>query len=253
MNRTNNFTHCLIILLPFTIFSQHILIKDKITDFPLMGVNIYSNHYGTTTDSSGKCNLSKFHTDDEIIISHIGYEVMKIKKSRISSIIQLNRSSIPISGVSVISFKSKKERLKFNKLERDGIRVYPYAVLVGKLLIEYSTVMDSINELSYFKKRKEKKKIFTFIEKELINKYGRKVKRLSKNQGRILIRLVDRETKYTSHQIIKDFRGYFIAGFWQITARIFGHNLKSEYNPDRGEDKLIEHIIKNKINESMGF
>ena len=156
MNRTNNFTHCLIILLPFTIFSQHILIKDKITDFPLMGVNIYSNHYGTTTDSSGKCNLSKFHTDDEIIISHIGYEVMKIKKSRISSVIQLNRSNIPISGVNVISFKSKKERLKFNKLERDVIRVYPYAVLVGQLIIEYSTVMDSINELSYFKKRKEK-------------------------------------------------------------------------------------------------
>ena len=107
--------------------------------------------------------------------------------------------------------------------------------------------MDSINELSYFKKRKEKKKIFTLIEKELISKYGRKVKKLSKNQGRILIKLVDRETKYTSHQIIKDFRGFFVAGFWQITAVLFGHNLKSEYNSERGEDKLIEYIIVNKI------
>ena len=247
MNRTKNIIFQLLIIIPFAGYSQNILIKDKDTDLPLPGVNIYSDHYGTTTDSSGGCNLLKFNLNDEIIISHIGYKVIKINKSKIDDIMLLTRSNVPIGGISVISFKSKKERKRYNKLERDVIRVYPYAGLVGKFLIEYSTVMDSINELSYFKKRKEKKKIFTLIEKELISKYGRKVKKLSKSQGRILIKLVDRETKYTSHQIIKDFRGFFVAGFWQITAVLFGHNLKSEYNSERGEDKLIEYIIVNKI------
>lgn len=247
MNRTKNIIFQLLIMLPFAGYSQYIFIKDKDTYLPLPGVNIYSDHYGTTTDSSGGCNLLKFNLNDEIIVSHIGYKEIRIKKSKIHDLILLTRSNVPIGGVSVISFKSKKERKRYNKLERDVIRVYPYAGLIGKLLIEYSTVMDSINKLSYFKRRKEKKRIFTLIENKLINKYGKKVKRLSRNQGRILIKLIDRETKYTSHQIIKDFRGFFVAGFWQITAVLFGHNLKSEYNSDIGEDKLIEHIITNKI------
>jgi len=247
MNRIKSVIFQLLILLPISGYSQYILIKDKNTHYPLPGVNIYSNHYGTTTDSSGKCNLSRFNASDEIVISHIGYEVIKIKKLKIDNPLLLSRSNIPIGSVSVISFKSKKERKRYNKLERDVLRVYPYAVLVAKLLKEYSTVLENVNELSYFKKRKEKKRIFTLIENKLINKYGKKVKRLSKNQGRILIKLIDRETKYTSHKIIKDFRGFFVAGFWQITAILFGHNLKTEYNPDKGEDRLIEHIIINKI------
>ena len=247
MNRIKRIIFQLLILLPIAGYSQYILIKDKDTHFPLPGVNIYSKHYGTTSDSSGKCNISKFNASDEIVISHIGYKVIKIKKLKIDNPILLSRSNVPIGSVSVISFKSKRERERYTKLERDVIRVYPYAVLVGKLLKEYSTVLESVNELSYFNRRKEKKRIFTLIENKLINKYGKKVKRLSKNQGRILIKLIDRETRYTSHQIIKDFRGFFVAGFWQITAVLFGHNLKSEYNSDIGEDKLIEHIIINKI------
>ena len=80
MNRTKIIIFQLIILFPIAGYSQYILIKDRDTHSPLPGVNIYSNHYGTTTDSSGKCNLSKFNTSDEIVISHIGYEVIKIKK-----------------------------------------------------------------------------------------------------------------------------------------------------------------------------
>jgi hypothetical protein len=55
------------------------------------------------------------------------------------------------------------------------------------------------------------------------------------------------EIRFPIHQFIKDFRGFFIAGFWQLTARLFGHNLKSNYNPKFGEDKLIEHILNSRI------
>ena len=232
-----------LLLIPVATFSQRLVIQDLQTKFPLTGVNIYSANHGTTTDTNGVCNLKGFLMRDEITISHIGYMPIKITKKDYPDTLYLQATNVPIKGVSVISFKSKKERKRYNKLERDVIRVYPYAVLVGRLLQEYSAVLDSITELSFFKRRKEKKKVFTAIEGQLITTYGKQVRRLTKSQGRILIKLVDRETNFTSHQIIKDFRGFFIAGFWQLTARLFGHNLKSNYNPEIGEDKLIEHIL----------
>ena len=236
-----------LLLIPVAIFSQRLVIQDLETKSPLAGVNIYSAEHGTTTDTNGVCNLQGFPMKDEITLSHIGYMAIKITKNNLSDTLYMQVANVPIKCVSVISFKSKKERKRYNKLERDVIRVYPYAVLVGRLLQEYSTVMDSITELSFFKRRKEKKKVFTAIEAQLIATYGKQVRRLTKNQGRILIRLVDRETEFTSHQIIKDFRGFFIAGFWQLTARLFSHNLKSNYNPEFGEDKLIEHILNTRI------
>jgi len=236
-----------LLLIPVATFSQRLIIQDLQTKSPLAGVNIYSAEYGTTTDTNGVCNLQGFPMKDEITLSHIGYMAIKITKNNLSDTLYLQAANVPIKGVSVISFKSKKERKRYNKLERDVIRVYPYAVLIGRLLQEYSAVMDSIAELSFFKRRKGGKEVFTAIEDQLIVTYGKQVRRLTKNQGRILIRLVDRETDFTSHQIIKDFRGFFIAGFWQLTARLFGHNLKSNYNPEFGEDKLIEHILNTKI------
>ena len=241
----NNFLFLL--LIPVATFSQRLVIQDLQTKSPLAGVNIYSAEHGTTTDTNGVCNLQGFPMKDEITLSHIGYMTIKITKNNLSDTLYLQAANVPIKGVSVISFKSKKERKRYNKLERDVIRVYPYAVLIGRLLQEYSAVMDSIAELSFFKRRMGGKEVFTAIEDQLIVTYGKQVRRLTKNQGRILIRLVDRETDFTSHQIIKDFRGFFIAGFWQLTARLFGHNLKSNYNPEFGEDKLIEHILNTKI------
>jgi hypothetical protein len=246
MDMVNNH-FLLLLLIPTATFLQRLVIQDLQTKSPLTGVNIYSANHGTTTDTNGICNLQEFPIKDEITISHIGYETIKITKKYLPDTLYLQATNVPIKGVSVISFKSKKERKRYNKLERDVIRVYPYAVLVGRLLQEYSAVMDSIAELSFFKRRREKKKVFTAIEDQLIATYGKQVRRLTKNQGRILIRLVDRETNFTSHQILKDFRGFFIAGFWQLTARLFGHNLKSNYNPEFGEDKLIEHILNTRI------
>ena len=66
-----------------------------------------------------------------------------------------------------------------------------------------------------------------------------------------LIRLIDRETDKTSYEIIKDFRNIFSASFWQITARVFGHNLRSLYNKNKGEDRIIEYIINKIENEKF--
>ena len=157
-----------LLLIPVATFSQRLIIQDLQTKSPLAGVNIYSAEYGTTTDTNGVCNLQGFPMKDEITLSHIGYMAIKITKNNLSDTLYLQAANVPIKGVSVISFKSKKERKRYNKLERDVIRVYPYAVLIGRLLQEYSAVMDSIAELSFFKRRKGEKEVFTAIEDQLI-------------------------------------------------------------------------------------
>ena len=232
-----------LLLVPIYILPQNLIIQDIETREPLPGVNVYSASTGTTTDTNGVCNLNEFSDDDEILFSHIGYEKIKVVKNNLTSTLHLRMYSIPINSISVLSLKSKKQKRRFRMLERDIMKVFPYATLVGRLLDEYSEVLHSLEDLSYFKRKREKKKVFKSVEDQLIAKYGNRTRRLTKHQGRILIRLIDRETNLTSHQIIKDFRNSFTAGFWQLTARLFGHNLKSKYNPSRGEDKLIEHII----------
>ena len=111
-------------------------------------------------------------------------------------------------------------------------------------MVEYSSIIDSLEEYSGVIRYYKKRQIFSKIEDELLLKYGHSLKKLKRRQGRILIRLIDRETGRTSFNIIKDFRNVFSAGFWQLTASLFGHDLRSVYNKNKGEDVFIEYIIE---------
>ena len=137
----------------------------------------------------------------------------------------------------------KKQNKSYSKLEKDVRKVYPYAKRVSELLVKYDPIIDSLQLHSVFNRYQKKKAVFSKIEDELITRYGYRIRKLTRNQGRILIKLIDRETHRTSYDIIKDFRNIFSASFWQLTARIFGHNLKSGYKPKKGEDRLIEIIV----------
>ena len=145
--------------------------------------------------------------------------------------------------------KNKKSKKRYTRLEKNVRKVYPYAKKISDLLVEYSFIIDSLGQYSGLIKYQKKRKIFSKIEDELISKYGYSIKKLKKSQGRILIRLVDRETDRTSFEVIKDFRNIFSAGIWQLTAIVFGHNLRSVYNPNEGEDRMIEYIINKIENE----
>ena len=62
------------------------------------------------------------------------------------------------------------------------------------------------------------------------------------SEGKVLLKLIDRETEFTAYEIIKDFRGGFVAGFWQAMAKLFGNNLKLDYQPET-RDRLLEQIV----------
>jgi len=154
----------------------------------------------------------------------------------------LKNAAIPMDIINIVG-KGKKSKRRYSRLERNVRKVYPYAKKISDLLVEYSSIIDSIEQYSGILRYQKKREIFSKIEDELISEYGYSIKKLTKSQGRILIRLVDRETSKTSYNIIKDFRNIVSAGFWQLTARVFGHNLRSIYNPKKGEDRMIEYFI----------
>ena len=133
-------------------------------------------------------------------------------------------------------FKTKRQQQQYSKLLYNVRKVYPYSVLIRKV---YSEIEDSLKHITSDDARKAfiKKK-----EKELRDQFEDELIHLTITQGKILIKLVDRETGNTTYQVIQELKGGFSAFLWQGVARLFGSNLKSEYDADE-EDRMIEDII----------
>jgi hypothetical protein len=134
------------------------------------------------------------------------------------------------------NFKTPRMEKQYNRLIQRVKKVYPYAVTANQLLHKYEP------EYVNLKTDRDRRKLMKKIEDELLARYKDELKKMSISDGRVLIKLIDRETGRTSYSLIKEFRGSFAAAFWQGIARIFRNNLKDEYDP-YGEDALIEQIV----------
>ncbi len=133
-------------------------------------------------------------------------------------------------------FKSRRERRRYTRLIYNVKKAYPWAKLAGEKLAEVEVHLMSLET------EKAQKDYMKQVEKELLKDYKDDLKKLTITQGRILIKLVDRETGDTSYELVKELRGKISAVFWQALARLFGSNLKSEYDAE-DEDRLIEEIV----------
>ncbi|MBN2348870.1 MAG: DUF4294 domain-containing protein [Bacteroidales bacterium] len=134
------------------------------------------------------------------------------------------------------NFKSKRDMRRYRRLIYNVKKAYPYAILASKTIKE---IDENIGKLKTEKARKDYLKK---MEKQLFDRYEDELKKLTITQGRILIKLIDRETGDTSYDLVKDFRGKFSAFLWQTIARLFGTDLKAEFDP-QGEDRLINEIV----------
>jgi hypothetical protein len=132
---------------------------------------------------------------------------------------------------------NNRDMRQYRRLVYNIKKVYPYAKLAGE---RYGEVVDHLNSL---KSNKEQREYLKLVEKDILAQYEEELKDLTITQGRILIKLIDRETQNTSFEVVKELRGSFQAAFWQTVARLFGSNLKVEYDP-KGEDKMTEEIMR---------
>lgn len=173
--------------------------------------------------------------------THAQVLVLQPTKGEFPAYIDANGDTIPVVFLPSITisskrvFKNKRDEKRYNKLYYNVLKAYPLAKVAGKRLQELEAVLPSIAE-------HKRQKHIKGVEEELKKRYKQDLLNLTVSQGKILIKLIDRETSRTSYEVIKEFRGSFQAFMWQSLAGLFGTNLKTGY--DDQEDRDIELILQ---------
>ena len=143
----------------------------------------------------------------------------------------------PIIKYPAERFRNKEEEKYYWKTVRDVKKTLPYAKLIS------STLLETYEYLDTYQSEKEKQAYLKQFEKDMFNQYKPQMKKLTKNQGKLLIKLINRETNQSSYSILKAFLGTFRAGFWQTFSKFFGASLKTGYHPTKDkQDAMIERI-----------
>ncbi|MFI3306423.1 MAG: DUF4294 domain-containing protein [Rikenellaceae bacterium] len=137
----------------------------------------------------------------------------------------------------IIVFERGIDRRRYWRLVNSVKRVYPLAKVAREKIAKMEEQLDSIGQ------KRDQRELVRSIYKEIKAEYTPVLLKMSMTDGRVLIRLIDRETDYTAYEVLDEFKGGFTASMWQGVSRLFGHNLKSEYGSS-AEDKMIEKIIR---------
>lgn len=152
----------------------------------------------------------------------------------------------PIQLEEVIIHKQKlsaEEKKQFLLLQNRVYKVYPFA----KTAAERLTILN--NNLNKMKTNREKKKYFKIVESYIENEFTGQLKKLSRKQGQILVKLIHRQTGFTTFELIKDYKSGWKAFWSNNTAKLFDINLKTKYDPyQANEDFLIETILDRAFN-----
>ncbi|MCK5134411.1 MAG: DUF4294 domain-containing protein [Bacteroidales bacterium] len=176
-------------------------------------------------------------------IPHLSAQNNKEDNSGVTRVVIQGTDTIPMIELPEIRVYHRQDfeylllKRRYRRLIRNVKKAYPYSKIAGNGLKELD------RHLATIENEKEKKAYIKQVEKEIMDQFEKEVKRLTITQGIILVKLIDRETGKTSYEVIKDLKGGITAFFWQGIARIFGNNLKAEYDPVN-KDRIIEDIVK---------
>ncbi len=155
----------------------------------------------------------------------------------------VNGDTIPVFYLNTVDvytnfvFKTKYQYELWSRTKQNVKLVYPYAILAAAKLKEYDKALEKMEDAHM-------RKIFLKVcEKDLRKEFEDDLKGLSVTQGKVLMKLIDRESGKTTYEIVKTLRGSFQAAFWNTLARLFGNNMKVEYD-GAVEDIMIERAVK---------
>ena len=152
------------------------------------------------------------------------------------------RSSIDLDEVYLfgkLKFPDYKSKLRYYILRRKTIKVYPYAKLAAERLVELN---DSITKI---KKKSKRKKYTKKIQKYIEDEFSEELKKLTRTEGQILVKLIHRQTGTTAFDLVKELRSGWRAFWYSTTAKMFKISLKEEFNPENvHEDYIIEDILQ---------
>jgi hypothetical protein len=140
-----------------------------------------------------------------------------------------------LKEVDIVNFKSADEWREYYQTLSRIKKVMPYVKIAKQLYVE-------LQEKEGHSKRKEYRHYRKDVEKEMRSKFEKELKDLSINQGKMLVKLINRETGNNCYKIIKDVKGGFNAFVWQVVAKRYDYNLKETYDPQK--EKMVELVIK---------
>lgn len=143
----------------------------------------------------------------------------------------------PVSVHTKMSQKWKNYYAKWDRLRSAVYLTYPYARQAGAVMNDINSQLINVTD------KKQRKKIIASREDELKTKFADRLTKLSVYQGKVLMKLIYRETGDNCYEIIDDYKGRFNAAFWQTIALVFGSNLRQNYNPN-GDDAAMESIVQ---------
>ncbi len=161
---------------------------------------------------------------------------------RVEAFITPQGDTIPQSWLPTVEVSAKQTN-QWRNYWRDWTRLrnavyitYPYAKSASKVISEVNAQLVNVKDESI------RKQIIKAREKELKRDFADKITKLSVYQGKVLMKLINRETGNNCYSLIQEFKGNFNAGFWQAVAFVFGSSLKQPYEP-QGDDREIEKIV----------
>ena len=135
-----------------------------------------------------------------------------------------------------LKFRNDKERKEYYRLVYNVKKTFPISQEINR------TIIETYEYLQTLPNKKIRQKHIKRVEKGLKEQYTARMKKLSFAQGKLLIKLVDRQSNQTSYELVKAFMGPFKAGLYQTFAGLFGASLKKQYDPE-GDDRMIERIV----------
>jgi hypothetical protein len=135
------------------------------------------------------------------------------------------------------NYKSRSQKAAYTKLQKKVIKVYPYARAAGEVMQQYEMLSAQVSE------PRQKRELLKKAEDQMKAQFEKDLRDMTVSEGVILIKLIDRQTGESSYELVRELKGKMSAFMWQGVARVFGHDLKSEYEAE-GDDVWIENTIE---------
>lgn len=161
----------------------------------------------------------------------------------VNACVEANGDTIPCSWLPQVtvytreSRDGKRARLEWTRLRNAVYVTYPYAMKASQVMNEINAKLAGVSD------KAQRKDIIRSREKDLKKEFADKLTQLSVYQGKVLMKLINRQTGNNCYEIIAEYKGGFSAGFWQTVAVVIGSNLKQPYDP-QGEDRAMESIVQ---------
>ena len=136
------------------------------------------------------------------------------------------------------SWEQSRQWRKYYRTVYNFAKAYPYALKACAIMKDADSTITHSNFTKW-----EREKYIKAYEKRLFKEFEKPLKKLSINQGKMLLKLIDREAGMSSYQAIRNYKGGAAAGFWQGVAKLFGSDLKKKYDKE-GEDRMLEELVQ---------